>query len=154
MPRRSDRWNAAVIPERVKRRAYTRWEPDGDCWISTYSTASHGYAQVGWKDGDERGVVLAHRASWERVNGPVPVGQTLDHRCKTKPCVNPGHLRVLTNHENARRTSGRDWPLGQCVNGHPNSELHAQPAGKLVCRPCKKDWQARYEAKRKARTTP
>lgn len=147
IPRRSEHWNSNVIPERVRERAYTRWEPDGDCWISTYSTASHGYAQIGWQDGPERGVVLAHRAAWEHINGPMEVGMTLDHLCKSKPCVNPGHLRVLSNHENARRTSGRDWPLGQCAHGHPNSDLYRQPAGKLVCRSCKKVWQERYAAK-------
>lgn len=152
MPLRSEtRWNARAVPERVRLRAHTKWAADGDCWISTYSTASHGYAQIGWQDGEDRGVVLAHRASWEQTNGPVPIGMTLDHLCKSRRCVNPGHLRVLPNHENARRTSGRDWPLGQCAHGHPNSELYTQPSGKRVCRPCKKVWQNRYYARQRSR---
>jgi hypothetical protein len=149
-PRRSEHgWNGTVIPDRVRERAATRWVPDGDCWISTYSVASHGYAQIGWQSGGERHVVLAHRASWEYVNGPVPCGHTLDHVCKQKRCVNPNHLRVLTNHENARRTFGRDWPLGQCAHGHPNSELYRQPSGKRICRPCRDEWHRRYAAKRR-----
>lgn len=69
-------WNSVVIPGRVRKRAYTRWKPDGACWISTYSVASHGYAQIGWSTPghrSDRHVVLAHRASWEYLNGPVPV---------------------------------------------------------------------------------
>lgn len=146
-------WNSAPIPLRVQERAGTRWEADGDCWISTYSVASHGYAQVGWQDSSkgERNVVLAHRASWEFAMGPVPLGHTLDHLCKQKRCVNPAHMRILTNYENARRTSGRDWPLGQCVNGHPNSDSYQQAKGKRICRPCNRTFQAQYRARVKAR---
>jgi hypothetical protein len=143
-------WNRAIIPDRVKQRAYEKWEADADCWISTYSTASHGYAQIGWQTKQERKVVLAHRAAWEHVNGPVPPGMTIDHLCKQRRCVNPQHLRVLDNFENARRTSGRDWPMGECANGHPNSELYTQPSGKIVCRPCKQRWYANHEAKKRA----
>lgn len=82
--------------------------------------------------------------------GPVPLGHTLDHLCKQKRCVNPAHMRILTNYENARRTSGRDWPLGQCVNGHSNSNSYRQPSGKRVCRPCKKEYSRRYEAHQRA----
>lgn len=147
-PRPSRRpWNSATIPDRVKERAATRWEADGDCWISTHSTASHGYAQIGWSSPDERKIVLAHRASWEHSMGPVPLGYTLDHLCKQKRCVNPAHLRILPNYENARRTAGRDWPLGQCAHGHPNSESYVQPAGKRICRPCKKRWYADFAEK-------
>jgi len=116
-------WNQVVIPDRVKERAHERWEPDGDCWISTYSTGSHGYAQIGWGVQGKSHIVLAHRASWEHVNGPVPQGMTIDHLCKQRQCVNPAHHRVLPNYENARRTGGRDWPLGECVNGHSNDHL-------------------------------
>jgi hypothetical protein len=129
-------WNRVVIPERVKERAHERWEADGDCWISTYSVASHGYAQIGWQNnGKERHVVLAHRASWEHINGPVPQGMTIDHLCKQRRCVNPGHLRVLDNFENARRTRGRDWPLGECANGH-SSEYLKDYDGRRHCSIC------------------
>jgi hypothetical protein len=65
-------------------------------------------------------MVLAHRAAWVHVNGQMPLGMTLDHLCKTRRCVNPDHLRMLPNYENARRVNGMDWPMGQCAQGHPN----------------------------------
>lgn len=121
----TDNWNRVAIPQRVKKRAQknvTR-TPDG-CWISDYSVGSHGYAQIGWQDdGEARRMVLAHRAAWELHNGPVPVSHTLDHLCRNKKCVNPKHLRVLENFENARRVNGMNWDLGQCANGHPNSMI-------------------------------
>jgi hypothetical protein len=136
----------------VALRAYEHVEVDENgCWISTYSVASHGYAQIGWQGGGERHVVLAHRAAWVHVNGQMPLGMTLDHTCKTKPCVNPAHLRVLPNYENARRTSGRDWPLGQCVNGHDSTHLkevtrRANAKGfALICGTCERDTQRRWE---------
>ena len=53
-----------VIPQRAAERAATRYEKDGECWISTYSTASHGYAQVGWSKGGSNQMVTARRAAW------------------------------------------------------------------------------------------
>ena len=122
--RSPDRWNSVPVPARVAQRAYERVEVNEDgCWISTYSVASHGYAQIGWQDAGSRHVVLAHRAAWVHVNGQMPLGMTLDHLCKVRRCVNPAHLRMLPNYENARRTHGRDWPLGQCANGHDATHL-------------------------------
>lgn len=157
-PRHSDEavshWNRVVIPKRVMDRAYARTKRDAnDCWISTYSVASHGYAQIGWNDGpSDRHVVLAHRAVWERFNGRVPVGMTLDHTCKTKRCVNPAHLRLMDNFENGRRTHGMDWELGECANGHPNSMLgstfrvdkQGNRRDGLRCSECRKFYQLRY----------
>lgn len=159
-PRRTGRevtedWNRVDIPDRVKERAATKVvRSSGGCWISTYSVASHGYAQIGWQNGGERHVVLAHRASWERVNGRVPSGMTIDHLCRERRCVNPAHLRLLDNFENARRTHGMDWQLGECPNGHPNSmladDLHRKDkqGNKRVgkrCRECVKLYRKRYE---------
>ncbi len=97
-------------------------------------------------------MVLAHRASWEHVNGEVPVGMTLDHECKVKRCVNPEHLRLLPNFENARRTDGRDWPLGECVNGHSNEHLREHPRPDrvgLICRECRRIYVARSNWRRR-----
>lgn len=143
--RTPERWNSVPVPERVALRAITNMDIREDgCWISRYSVASHGYAQVGWavpKD-ERRGrsrnnMVLAHRAAWTHVNGQVPLGMTLDHVCKERRCVNPDHLRLLPNYENARRVDGEDWPLGFCKRGHPNSELAEYPRRGGTVRECR-----------------
>src|SRR5690606_26413841 len=130
-----------VIPPDVAERAASRWEPDGDCWVSAYSVASHGYAQVGWFRRGERGGTTAHRGAWAFWHGQ-PGGMTVDHMCKNRRCVRPQHLRLLSNFENARRTRGRDWPLGECINGHPNSLLVRAADGGRECSECKRaNWR-------------
>lgn len=134
-----------VVPQRVIERVMTkalRGSEDG-CHISLYSTASHGYAQVGWHDESGRRVTLAHRVAWIGEHGPIPYGMTIDHICKTKRCVNVAHLRLLSNYENARRTDGRDWPLGECVNGHSNDHLEIFSDGRMHCSICAQAWKSR-----------
>lgn len=145
--RTPDRWNSVPIPERVALRAFERVEVDEDgCWISTYSVGSHGYAQIGWQENGKTHMVLAHRAAWVHINGQMPMGMTLDHTCKSKPCVNPCHLRMLPNFENARRIDGKDWPMGQCANGHPNTDLRPIERGNyvgMICAKCRRLYVAR-----------
>lgn len=145
--------NGTRIPERVIARVRSKIEidPDRGCHISTYSVGSHGYAQVGWHD--EQGIrtmMLCHRVIWIAEHGPIDPGMTVDHMCKQRRCVRIDHLRLLTNYENARRTAGRDWPLGQCINGHPNSMLHRQRGGRIVCAPCLQESRDRWTAKKVA----
>lgn len=145
--RTPDRWNSVAVPARVAQRAYERRGVNADgCWISTYSVASHGYTQIGWQDGSGRHMVLAHRAAWVHVNGQMPLGMTLDHTCKVRRCVNPAHLRMLPNYENARRVDGRDWPMGECANGHTNAALVPCRRGRregVVCGECRRIYHAR-----------
>jgi hypothetical protein len=140
------------IPDRVAQRAASAFQEAADgCHISTYSRGSHQYAQIGWHDENgRRSATTAHRAVWVSVHGQIPKGMTVDHTCKKRACVRAEHLRLLSNFENARRTSGRDWPLGTCINGHSNSELYTEPSGRVRCRPCKRSTQQRSNQRRRA----
>ena len=146
-------WGEKTIPPRVARRAYEKHlkSPEG-CWVSTYSTQSAGYAQIGWAENGRTSMVLAHRASWTHVNGPIPAGYTIDHLCKEKRCVNPVHMRILSNFENGRRTAGREWPIGECINGHPNSMLEKSGA-RWVCRPCHAKYHREWARAKRASTS-
>lgn len=153
--------NPIIIPERVASRAVEKYilDEQAGCHISTYSVASHGYAQIGWSafgNRDDRNVVVAHRAAWVSAHGQIPAGMTIDHTCKERRCVNVAHLRLLDNYENGRRTAGRDWPLGQCINGHPNADLvlvgNGEKTPRLRCAKCRTMYNARYEAKRRTRS--
>lgn len=144
------------IPERVALRAYLNYDVDRGtgCYISRYSVASHGYAQIGWGGNlADRGGTTAHRAAWTHAYGQIPAGMTIDHLCKNRRCVRVEHLRMLSNFENARRTDGRDWPLGQCINGHPDSMMRFPPGKKAYCSECKRSSQAKYEASEKGLAT-
>lgn len=156
--RTPERWNSRPVPERVAKRAYTNVDVDENgCWISRYSVGSHQYSQIGWQEDGKVYMVLAHRAAWTHVHGQMPIGVTLDHTCKTRRCVNPSHLRVLPNFENARRVNGLDWPMGECANGHPNTEIRertlwrpGKPSRKsTVCAKCRVICLARNNWKRR-----
>lgn len=135
-----------VIPPRVAENAATKWEEDENgCWVSTYSVASHGYAQVGWQDQGKRLGTTAHRAAWVHFNGQIPAGATIDHLCRVRPCVNPAHLRLMSNRDNARGGGGwhttKPVPTGRkCHKGH---EVLQFMSGAKHCRECAQEWARR-----------
>jgi hypothetical protein len=55
------------------------------------------------------GLIRAHRLSWIIVNGAIPMGRFLCHRCDNPSCVRPDHMFVGTNHDNVKdmRAKGR-----------------------------------------------
>jgi len=120
--RNTERWNSVPVPDYVAERAITKVDIQEDgCWISRYSVASHGYAQIGWSIPGAPGksaMVLAHRAAWVYRNGQVPLGMTIDHLCKAKRCVNPEHLFLGTAGDNARDAAQKGRTLSGEDNGH------------------------------------
>jgi len=69
------------------------------CWVWQHGKTPEGY---GRKHTGGR-TVYAHRYYYERVNGPIPDGLEIDHLCRVRECVNPGHLEAVTTTENIRR---------------------------------------------------
>jgi len=72
--------------------------PECGCWIWMGSSALWGYGQI-WV---VNRVMVAHRASWEMFNGPIPKGMCVLHKCDTPPCVNPYHLFLGTKSDNTQ----------------------------------------------------
>jgi hypothetical protein len=76
-------------------------EKRGDgCWIWTGETGTRGYGMF------EKGRVRmrAHRYSWELHNGPIPTDDgewCVCHKCDTPKCVNPDHLFLGRDADNA-----------------------------------------------------
>src|SRR6516164_7314046 len=79
-------------------------EPNSGCWLWFGVQTKDGYGR--WGGGANR--KLAHRISYERAKGPVPIGMQIDHLCRVRCCVNPDHLEVVTPLENNAR-GWRDW---------------------------------------------
>lgn len=79
------------------------------CWLCSATFVS-GYARIVIDGKLQR----AHRVIWEEVNGPIPVLKKLLHKCpggSHRNCVNPEHLYVGTDKQNAkdRDAEGRTY---------------------------------------------
>src|SRR5512146_2388745 len=93
--------------------------PDlGPCWIWMRSKTSPGYAQA-YIEGKNRTV---HRWLYQRIMGPIPAHLTLDHLCRVRHCVNPGHLEPVSRGENVLRGES---PSAQANRQTTCSEGHA-----------------------------
>jgi len=62
-----------------------------------------------------------HRVVWELLLGPVPHGLCLDHRCRTRLCVNVAHMDPTTPAENVRRGIPAETRVTHCPRGHEYS---------------------------------
>lgn len=80
--------------------------PEAGCMIWLRSVDEKGYGLVR----NQKKLYRAHRLSYELVNGPIPDGMFICHRCDTPSCINPDHLFAGTALENAqdRDRKGRD----------------------------------------------
>jgi hypothetical protein len=91
-------------PKPLEGRFWPKVDTTGDCWIWTGVRDGYGYGRI-WRgdfvlDGGTTKEVRAHRVAWSLVNGAVPAGLDVCHRCDNPPCCNPAHLFLGTRSEN------------------------------------------------------
>ncbi len=84
------------------------------CWLWTGRVDPQGYGRFDAipEAGGRSRPLLAHRVAYRLLTGEEP--GTLDHLCRTPPCVNPDHLEGVGRGENVRRAlQGRRQTPGQ-----------------------------------------
>ena len=96
-------------------------------WLGCVDGCGYGMATIARKG------FRAHRASWANVNGPIPIGGQILHRCDTPSCVNPMHLFLGNNASNvadkmAKGREAKGVALSEKIRGERNghAKLSAQ----------------------------
>jgi hypothetical protein len=87
-------------------RFFAKVEKTETCWLWAGCIPKRtGYGA--FYSGSEHGRVTAHRWSYEYCYGPIPEGMQIDHICRVRACVNPQHLRVVTNKQNTENAEAK-----------------------------------------------
>lgn len=120
-------------------RFWAKVDKTDGCWNWTACT-SHGYGQFKLSKAEK--TVRAHRFSYFLHYGEFDPKWRVLHSCDNPPCVNPAHLRLGTDADNARDRDdrGRNGNANKthCPQGHPYSgaNLYIASTGKRLCRTC------------------
>ena len=147
----------------VEQRFWKRVVKTPGCWQWTGTKTRYGYGRLADTKMPDASVksVLAHRVVFRFLGIQIPAEMEIDHLCRNKSCVNPGHLRFVTPTQNVLENS--DSPAAKnarkthCHRGHPftvgNLYVYQNKRADGVRRPtrvCKKCDQIKYR-RRKAK---
>lgn len=110
---------------------------DSGCWEWQRKRNGFGYGLLAGVAASQIGERKAHRASLKLTGVDVSTGNVL-HSCDNPPCINPAHLRVGTQRENALDTRNRGRGAGYFVKLPPDirtcpvcgTEYSVSPPGK------------------------
>ena len=83
-------------------RFWEKVDKTDECWIWTGACMPTGHGAF-WHEGK---MVYPHRLSYAWINGEIPDGMYVGHRCHTRNCVRPEHLRLVTNTQNLQNRRG------------------------------------------------
>lgn len=121
-----------------------------DCIIWHKSIRDTGYGQT-WFRGK---IMKAHKVEWIKANGDIPKGFVVDHVCHNeavergeceggvtcvhRACINPEHLRLVTQQENVMAGIHSIDNRSHCNQGHPfiKENIMVRKNGKRECAEC------------------
>jgi hypothetical protein len=100
-------------------RFWVRVEKTDTCWLWTGRVETNGYGRLSVSS--DVTPLWAHRYAYELHKGAIPEGLQIDHLCRVRHCVNPGHLEAVTLRENLMRGEGfgaKNIKKTHCPKGH------------------------------------
>lgn len=106
---------------------------------------------IGWQynEMDLLGIRRSGYIDEIEIKGVIPEGKILDHKCRTRCCVNPNHLEPVTYKENSQRglTGINKSSKTHCPKGHLYSgdNLYIKPNGGRDCKACRRKANQRYK---------
>lgn len=120
----------------VKKRFLSKIEKTDKCWIWKGYIEKSGYGRLSINDNPW----WAHRCSFYIYNGYIPEnGMVVDHKCRNRKCVNPKHLREVSQRQNCLENSMSRSYLNSlkthCPKGHEytkeNTKIKYRNNGKM-----------------------
>lgn len=136
----------------AQQRFWSKVEKTRGCWLWIGATSTKGYGRA-CVDGR---FYQAHRLAYEWSKGLIPEGMQLNHLCRTRHCVNPAHLRPVTNRENSLAPGSLSPSKANaerltCAKGHnltpENTYRKPSHPSWRVCRTCKAESRTRDKRK-------
>lgn len=105
-------------------RFWAKTDRTGTCWIWTGQVDKNGYGRHGAR--------YAHRYAYEITTGSrIFQGKQIDHICHNRACVNPDHLRSVTNKQNGENRKGPNSNSTSGVRGVTWNKRHKKWCAKF-----------------------
>lgn len=116
-PRNPTGKNQHNLPTDV--RFWSHVDKSDDCWIWTASRSADGYGRFRLN----HKLIAANRMSWKIAHGEIPAGMLVLHRCDNPPCVNPEHLFLGTDKDNAQDSCAKGRRSSRPGETNPSAKL-------------------------------
>lgn len=114
-----------------------------ECWYILNKPEKNGYVRIAHK--------LAHRLFYETFKEDIPKELVIDHICNNKSCVNPQHLRAVTQRFNVLRSNTNLATINKnkthCPKGHEYNNCNTRInkiTNRRQCRLCARIHQKKY----------
>lgn len=100
--------------EYLMQRVYIDMDHPDPCWEFTSAKDKDGYGQCQHaRVARDASVSRAHQLAWFMMNGKIPNGMMVCHKCDNPSCCNPNHLFLGTAQDN----NDDMWSKGRWVSG-------------------------------------
>ncbi len=101
---------------------YVDRKSDVDCWNWMGGKDGFGYGMLNIGIGYSKSY-RSHRYSWVLFNGKIPIELSVLHKCDNPSCVNPNHLFLGTDADNAHDRDRKGRQISHCGEQHGCSKL-------------------------------